>query len=91
MGWVPELCINEAISFYDYVYRLALRVKFSDDILKHLFLFVFFPSETGFDISRKLSPICMKCQILFPRKNKKENISLSSVISFIRELFWGRF
>ena len=48
-GWVSELCINEAISFYDYVYRLALRVKFSvDDILKHLFLFAFFfPRKQG--------------------------------------------
>ena len=25
-----------------------------------------FPQKTGFDISCKLSPFCMKCQILFP-------------------------
>ena len=39
--------------------------------------FSLFQKKTGFDISCKLSPketICMKCQILFFRKNKK-NIS----------------
>ena len=37
--------------------------------------------ETGFDIPCKLSPvetICMKCQILFPGKDKKNVINLSS-------------
>ena len=33
--------------------------------------FSYFSQETEFDISSKLSPICMKCQILFPGKNKK--------------------
>ena len=36
--------------------------------------FSYFPQETGFDISCKLSPletICMKCQTLFSGKNKK--------------------
>ena len=40
----------------------------------------YFSQKTGFDISCKLSPketICMKCQILFSGKNKK-NINLSS-------------
>ena len=59
--------------------RLALWVKFSaDDILKY---FSYFSQKTGFDISCKLSPkktICMKCQILFSGKNKKNNIILSS-------------
>ena len=44
------------------------------------YFFVFF-SETGVDISCKLSPIetvCMKFQILFSGKNKKNIISLSS-------------
>ena len=43
------------------------------------FLFSYFSQETGVDISCKLSPmetICMKCQILFSWKNKK-NINLS--------------
>ena len=41
---------------------------------RHLEYFSFFSQKTGFDISCKLSPletICMKCQILFPGKNKK--------------------
>ena len=57
----------------------ALWVKFSaDDILKY---FSYFPQKTGYDISCKLSPketICMKCQILFSEKNKKNIINLSS-------------
>ena len=42
--------------------------------------FFYFYQETGLDISCKLSPlvtICIKCQILFTGKNKK-NINLSS-------------
>ena len=57
-------------------YRLALWEKFSaDDILKY---FSYFSKKTGFDISCKLSPICMKCQILFPAKNKKNITNLLS-------------
>ena len=43
--------------------------------------FLFFWQLTGFVISCKLSPmepICMKCQILFSAKNKKNNVNLSS-------------
>ena len=43
--------------------------------------FSYFFQKTGFDISCKLSPeetICMKCQILFTGKNKKNIINLSS-------------
>ena len=43
--------------------------KWADDSL----YFSYFPPETGFDISRKLSQIAMKCQILFSWKNKKKN------------------
>ena len=61
------------------LYRLALWVKFSaDNILKY---FSYFSQKTGYDISCKLSPketICMKCQILFSGKNKKNIINLSS-------------
>ena len=57
---------------------LACWVKFSaDKILKY---FSYFCQKTGFENSCKLSPletICMKCQILFSGKNKK-NINLSS-------------
>ena len=43
--------------------------------------FSYFPQKTGFDISCKLSPmetICIKCQIMFSGKNKKNVIILSS-------------
>ena len=61
--------------------HLALLVKFSvDDSLKY---FSNFSQETGFDILCKLSPqesICIKCQIMFYLKKKKEKttINLSS-------------
>ena len=38
-----------------------------------IFLSNYFSQETQFDISCKLSPICMKCQILFPGINKKNS------------------
>ena len=44
-------------------------------------IFSYFFQKTEFDISCKLSPletICMKCQILFSGKNKKNIINLSS-------------
>ena len=50
----------------------------ADDILK---CFSYFSQKTGFDISCKLSlieTICMKYQILFYGKNKKNIINLSS-------------
>ena len=54
-------------------------VKFSaENILKYI---SYFSQKTGFDISCKLSPletICMKCQMLFSGKNKKNIFSLSS-------------
>ena len=43
--------------------------------------FSYFSQKTGYDISCKLSPketVCMKCQILFSGKNKKNIINLSS-------------
>ena len=48
---------------------------------KYFFLFLFFLQKTGFDTSCKLSPketICIKCQSLYFRKNKKNIFSLSS-------------
>ena len=45
---------------------------FSDDILKY---FSYFSHKTGFDIS---CTICMKCQILFSLKNKKNINNFSS-------------
>ena len=52
-------------------------------IRQHFETFFLFFLAKGFDALCKLSPketICMKCQILFSRKNKK-NISLSSAES----------
>ena len=47
--------------------------------------FSYFIKKIGFETSCKLSPeeetICMKCQILFSRENKKNIISLSSAES----------
>ena len=43
--------------------------------------FSYFSPKTGYNISCKLSPkktICMKCLILFFRKNKKNIVNLSS-------------
>ena len=49
-------------------YCSALWIKISADaILKY---FSKFSQKTGFDISCKLSAICMKCQVLFSGKNK---------------------
>ena len=50
---------------------LPLWTNSTDNISKY---FSYFTQKTGFGISCKLSPletICMKCQILFPGKNKK--------------------
>ena len=43
-------------------------------------------TETGFDVSCKLSPletICLKSQILTSRKNKKKNISKCCLLNFL--------
>ena len=51
---------------------------------KLIIFFLFFSQKIGFDISYKLSPweiICMKCQILFSGKNKK-NISEFCLLKF---------
>ena len=48
---------------------------------RHFEIFFLFSQKTGNDISCKSSPketICMKCQILFSGKNKKNIINLSS-------------
>ena len=51
---------------------LGIWVKFSvDDILKY---FSYFSQKTAFD----METICMKCQMLFSGKNKKNIINLSS-------------
>ena len=60
---------------------LVFCINFTaDSILKYFFLF---SQKTVFDISCKLSPletICMKRQIMFSRKNKKNIIHLSSAV-----------
>ena len=56
---------------------LSTLVKIlADDILKY-----FYFSQNSFDISCKLYPmetICIKCEILFSGKNKKNVLNLSS-------------
>ena len=57
--------------------------------------FLIFSQKTGFDISWKLSPnekICMKCQILFSQK-KKKNILMCHLLTFLPSMlsikwFW---
>ena len=60
--------------------HFACWVKISaDDILEYFPYF--FTKKIGLGTSCKLSPketICMKCQILFSRKNKKNIMRLSS-------------
>ena len=41
-------------------------------------IFSYFSQKTEFEISCKLETICMKCQILFSKKNKKNIINLAS-------------
>ena len=60
-----------------------LWVNSADGVLMiFLFFFFTFSRKVGFDISCKLSPtketICMKCQILLPKKNKKKKYSKMS-------------
>ena len=58
---------------------------------RHFETFSLFSQKTGFDISCKLSPketICMKCQILFSGKNKKNIINLSSAENAQRVFYW---
>ena len=48
---------------------------------RHFKIFSYVFQKIDFDISYKSSPsetICMKCQSIFSRKNKKNNIRLSS-------------
>ena len=56
------------------------------DLTFHANCLHFSPQKTGFDISCKLSPmetICMKCQIQFSGKNKK-NISKCHLLKFLQ-------
>ena len=41
-------------------------------------IFLLFSQKTGFDISCKVSPLCMKCQILFSGKIRKMSPKLLS-------------
>ena len=68
----------------------------ADHIFKYFFSY--FSQETGFGNSCKLSPMeknCMKCQILFYEKSKKNIIGLSSaelaqrVVKVNNNVEWG--
>ena len=53
-----------------------------------IFSLFFFTQKTGFDIACKLSPletVCMKCQILFSGKNKKQYFKMFSAENFFPE------
>ena len=57
---------------------LSLSMQAKNFNKQHLEIFFLFFPEKIFDISCKLFPmerICMKCQILFSGKNKKNSIS----------------
>ena len=51
-------------------------------------MFSYFSQNTGYDISCKLSPICIKCQILFSRKNKKKYIINLSSAKLTQNELW---
>ena len=60
--------------------HLTLTTLWADSADDKLMIIFLFFKKTGYDISCKLSPvetICIKCQNLFSKKNKK-NISMSS-------------
>ena len=73
----PAEFINEILLYYViyYIY-LPLNMLSEKFSRRHFGIVVFFSHKIGFDMSFRLSPketICMKCQSLFSRKNKKKN------------------
>ena len=74
-----------AITLQFFIYHLTLCMLGKNFSRQYLEIFFFYFSyKIEFDTSCKLSPketICMKCQILFSRKNKKNITSLSSAES----------
>ena len=84
--WISFCCDDwNLVLDFIYLYKRNKYKQFNfciffsaDNILKH---FSYFSQKTGFDISQKLSlmeTICMKCQVLFPAKNKKNITDLLS-------------
>ena len=69
--------------FEQFTLSMLGKKKTADDILKYV------SRKTGFGISFKLCPpyetICMKCQSLFSRKNKKNIINLLSA-EFVKKV-----
>ena len=64
----------------------VLWINTADD--KLMIILLFFPKQTGFDFSCKLfqmETICMKSQILFPGKTKK-NISICRLLKFLSRM-----
>ena len=67
------------------LYELTLTTQWADSADDKLVIFFLFFLENRSDTSCKLSPketICMKCQIPFSRKNKK-NISKCHLLKFL--------
>ena len=64
---------------------LTFATLLANSVDDKLVIFFIFAQETGFDIACKLSPleaICMKCQILFSGKNKK-NMSIFCLLKIL--------
>ena len=75
---------DQKIISHFFISNLPLTLSFSGQILQmtNWWNFLIFSKKTGFDFSCKLSPmetICMKCQILFSGKTKK-NISICPLL-----------
>ena len=72
------ITIDQNSFFYDLTLTTPLA-NLADDKLS---IFSYFSQKTGFEMSGKLSPTCMKCKNLFSWKNKK-NILKSRLLEII--------
>ena len=71
-------CLQKLFLSHVAVKELTLSTLGKNFGRRHIDIFYIFSHGTGFDVSCKL--ICMKCQILFSGKNKKNINKLSSVV-----------
>ena len=78
LGKIQYMCIKLRVIFLYFHLTLSTLGKI---YRKRYIEFFLFPQKTEFDMSCQLSPIetlCLKCQILFSGRNKKNIIILSS-------------
>ena len=91
LSWIPLLpgamwCVILGQLFQMlYLTLTTLLANSADDKLA---CFSYFSQKTGFDISCRLSPICMKCQILFSEEKQMGTICMKCQILF-SEKKWG--